>query len=115
MYPELYGESKAVMMMEALHIEMVFSNTIGDWLEGSGWAEVLAKAEVITPGRAESFICGKRVKRSRYAHQVSCSALYLLVCNAYTRSESGLSFDSWLPQTLIRHQRSLCSFSTGLP
>jgi hypothetical protein len=37
MYPEFYGESNVVMMMGALHIEMAFFNTIGDWLDGSGW------------------------------------------------------------------------------
>ncbi|CAB4025239.1 hypothetical protein ROHU_037104 [Paramuricea clavata] len=95
MYPEFYGESN-VVMMGAFHIEMAFLNTIGDWLEGSGWVEVLAKAEVNTPGRAESFLSGKQVKRSRYAHQMSCSALYLLVQDAYTRSETDLSFDTWL-------------------
>ena len=98
MYPDLYGESNTVMMMGALHIEMVFFNTIGDWHKGSAWVELLAKADVNTLGRAELFLSGKQVKRSRYAHQVSCSALYLLVSDAYTRSESGLSFDSWLLQ-----------------
>ena len=35
MHPKSYGESDTVMMMGALHIEMVFLDTIGDWLEGS--------------------------------------------------------------------------------
>eukprot|EP00112_Aurelia_sp_Birch-Aquarium-sp1_P011752 Seg2473.2 transcript_id=Seg2473.2/GoldUCD/mRNA.D3Y31 product="hypothetical protein" protein_id=Seg2473.2/GoldUCD/D3Y31 len=98
MYPEFYGESKIVMMMGALHIEMAFLNTIGDWLEGSGWVEILVKAEVNTPGRAESFLSGSQVKRSRYAHQVSCAALYLLLEEAFKRSESDLPFDTWLLQ-----------------
>ena len=98
MYPEFYGESKVVMMMGALHIEMAFLNTIGDWLEGSGWVEILAKAEVNTPGRAESFLSGSQVKRTRYAHQVSCAALYLLLQEAFKRSESDLPFDTWLLQ-----------------
>ncbi len=98
MYPEFYGEGNTVMMMGALHIEMAFLNGIGDWLEGSGWVELLVKAEVNTPGRAESFLSGSQVKRSRYAHQVSCAAIYLLLQEAFQQNESNLSFEAWLEQ-----------------
>ena len=51
-----------------------------------------------TPGRAESFLTGSQVKRSRYAHQVSCAALYLLAQEAYQKSNCDLTFESWLQQ-----------------
>jgi hypothetical protein len=71
-YPDNYGEDKLVMMMGSLHIEMNFLSAIGDWLEGSGWVELLTKSSINTPGRAESMLRGNQVKRSRYVHQVSC-------------------------------------------
>ena len=100
MYPDLYREDKLVMMMGGLHIEMAFLDAIGDWLEGSGWAEVLVKAQVNTPGRAESFLSGKQVKRSRYAHQVSCAGLHLLLQDAFVRSGSVLSLELWISAKL---------------
>eukprot|EP00112_Aurelia_sp_Birch-Aquarium-sp1_P023888 Seg731.3 transcript_id=Seg731.3/GoldUCD/mRNA.D3Y31 product="hypothetical protein" protein_id=Seg731.3/GoldUCD/D3Y31 len=96
MYPDLYGEDKLLMMMGGLHIEMAFLDAIGDWLEGSGWVEVLVKAEVNTPGRAESFLSGKQVKRSRYAHQVSCAGLHLLLQDAFVRDGSDLPLEQWI-------------------
>ena len=89
MYPEIYGEHHLLMMLGALHIEMAFLDAIGDWLEGSGWIEILVKAQINSPGRAESFLSGKQVKRTRYTHQVSCAGLYLLLQNAHLRSNSG--------------------------
>lgn len=39
--PELFGEDKFVIMFGGLHFEMAALNTLGDWLEGSGWTEAL--------------------------------------------------------------------------
>ena len=72
------------MMMGPLHIEMATSSMIGDWLEGSGWIEMLTKSGMQTPGRAESLLSGNP-KRSRYAHQVSCTVLNISLCLKYMR------------------------------
>ena len=85
-YPDSYGEEKLVMMMGSLHIEMNFMAAIGDWLEGSGWIDLLVKSSINSPGRAESLLRGNQVKRTRYAHQVSCAGLYLLLIDAYQES-----------------------------
>ena len=68
-YPEIHGEDKLVMMMGLLHTEIDFLTAIGDWLEGSGWIDLLIKSYIKTPGRADSMLQGKQVKRSRYIHQ----------------------------------------------
>jgi hypothetical protein len=57
-HPDQYGEDKLVMMVGSLHIEMNFLSAIGDWLEGSGWVELLTKSSINTPGRAESMLRG---------------------------------------------------------
>jgi len=43
---------KIVAMFGSLHIEMAALETVGDWLEGSGWAEALVQAQIVTEGMA---------------------------------------------------------------
>ena len=42
-WPDAYGERQYVVMMGGggLHIEMAMLAVIGDWLEGSGWTNVM--------------------------------------------------------------------------
>ena len=68
-FPETYKNT--LWMLGPLHIEMTFLSAIGDWLEGSDWTQALEKGNISTTGRIESFLPGKKVKRTRYAHQVS--------------------------------------------
>ena len=90
--------------MGLLHIEMNILTAIGDWLEGSGWIDLLVKSSIKTPGRADRMLQGKQVKRSRYVHQVSCAALYLLLCDAYVDSErQAEAFYHWIED---RHESS---------
>ena len=70
MYEERY--KNVIWMMDPLHIEMAFSSAIGEWLEGSGWIQAFENAN-ITTGRIERFLTGSKVKRTRYAHQLSLS------------------------------------------
>ena len=96
-YPENYGEDKLLMMMGSLHIEMNFLAAIEDWLEGRGWIDLPAKSSIKTPERADSMLKEKQVKRSRYVHQVSCAALYLLLCDGYVDSECQAgTFHHWI-------------------
>ena len=69
MYEEKF--SNMLWLMGPLHIEMGFLNAIGGFLKDSGWIEMFEKANLSTPGRIESFLNGKKVKRCRYAHQIS--------------------------------------------
>jgi hypothetical protein len=93
MYPNSF--ENVVWMMGPLHIEMTFINVIGDWLECSGWCEVFNKANISTPGRVESFLTGKHVKSSRYALQLSLSALCTMVHELFQQSGNS-SYENWL-------------------
>jgi hypothetical protein len=42
-------------MFGGLHIEMMASNMAGQWMEDSGWTQVLESAEIATEGTADSF------------------------------------------------------------
>ena len=73
--------------------------TIGDLLDGIGWTHALAQANIATPGTVESFLKTTHVTRTRHAHQVTASALSILlhtVYDAYSceKSEPKM-FDEW--------------------
>lgn len=103
LYPNQYGEDKILMMMGPLHIEMATINMIGDWLQSSGWVNIIIKSEMHTPGRADSLLSGKHPKRSRYAHQVSCSVLFILMQDAYEQSDKSHNFEDWISKRLQSH------------
>ena len=43
-------------MQGGLHIEMALWNTVGDYLEDSGWTTALTNADVASAGKADSFL-----------------------------------------------------------
>ena len=96
LYPNVFGEDSIVMMMGSLHIEMCLMAVIGDWLDGSGWVEILVKADINTPGRAESMLHGRHVKRCRYTHQVTSAALCLLLNDSHKTSNSSSNLQDWV-------------------
>ena len=51
-----YGEDKFVVLFGDLHIEMAALKTLGSFLTGSGWSEMLTAAEITTAGTAESLL-----------------------------------------------------------
>ena len=56
---------------------------IGKSLRDSGWTTVLTQAHILTVGRAQSVLNEHHIKRTRYAHQVSLTSLYILKQKAY--------------------------------
>ena len=54
---------------------MEVMSLIGNWLEGSGWVEIVQNSCISTPGRVEHFLTGKSIERTRYAHQVTLYCL----------------------------------------
>lgn len=104
-WQDLYGEDKIVIMFGGLHIEMAFLKLIGGWLEGSGWTAALVDANIASAGTAQSFLKASSVTRTRRAHQVTASSLYVLLQNAHTKyleslseGSDGLSFVDWCIQ-----------------
>jgi len=98
-WPATHGEKQFVVMFGGLHIEMTALKTLGDLLEGSGWTGALVQAGVTTAGTAESFLKASHVTRTRRAHQITASSLYILLQKAYTvyarSTEDTLSLDDW--------------------
>ena len=89
MNPDTMGEEKLVVMLGGLHIELAALKAVGSWLVGSGWTDPVAQAGITTSGRAESLVTSAHITRTRYAHQVTASSLYILQHSAYKKySES---------------------------
>ena len=97
-------------MMGPLHIEINFLNLLGNWLESSSWSESLVKVKITSLGKAESFLSGSRSKCSRYAHQVTCASLSLLMNQAYQQSHSKNDQNSWTSEK----KRLSPQFCTGV-
>ncbi len=70
-------------MLRGLHIEMCTLKCPGNWLEESGWTNVLVQADIASTVVADSFIKGSHVGRTRHAHQVTVNALHILPNKAY--------------------------------
>jgi len=89
-------------MFGGLHIEMASLKVLGDLLEGSGWAAAVVQAGVATSGTAHSFLKASHVTRTRRAHQITASSLYLLQETAYREyiqtledASDGMPFEDW--------------------
>ena len=80
---------------------MVLFKVLGDLLDGSGWTGALVQAGVTTSGTADSFLKASHVTRTRRAHQITASSLYLLLQKAYTEycqlldGSEAVIFEEW--------------------
>ena len=73
-WPNIYGEDRYVIMLGGLHIEMAVWNTLGDFLEDSGWTIALTKAGIASSGTVDSFLKAAQITRTRH-DQVCALAL----------------------------------------
>lgn len=87
-WPDTHGEDKYVVMLGGLHIEMAIWNTLGDYLEDSGWTIALTQAGIASSGTADSFLKAAHLTRTRHGHQVCALALYKLQQDAFLSTEA---------------------------
>lgn len=55
---ESNGKNHIVVTFGGLHIEMALGNTLGDFLDGSGWTTAISEAQVASSGTTDSFLEG---------------------------------------------------------
>ena len=92
--PNDYDHRKVVLMLGALHIEMVMLGCLGDLLEDSGWTVTLSNSGIISPGN-DALLTGHDAK---YMHQVAALALNQLMVSSYDKyieSKSYSQFPFW--------------------
>ena len=94
--------------MGGLHVEMASLKMVGHLLDNSGWNSALVQADITTRGRADGILRAAHITRSRYAHQVSACALYILQKKAYkkyteSRSSCDVDFSTWVQKKRDDH------------
>ena len=85
-WPETHGEDQFVISLGGLHIEMCCLKMIGEWLQDNGWVEAIVQAKVASPGTADSFLKATHVSRTRRAHQITASCLFILLKKEFDHS-----------------------------
>ena len=91
-WPASHGIDKFLVMQGGLHIEMALWNTVGDYLEDSGWTTALTNADVASAGKADSFLKTAHLARTRHRHQITALALVQLEEEAFL--STGLQQDA---------------------
>lgn len=108
-WPDAYEERRFVILMGGLHIEIAILSVLGDWLEGSGWAWLMASVNVTTEGRTAGVEKGSHTSRGQWVHQVIAVALSILLQKSYdeyqasTPDEDQLNFDEWCKEMSMNH------------
>ena len=95
------GEDSFLVILGPMHIEKMLWSLSGDWLDGSGWTTALTNSGISTSGKAQSFIGVHHICRTRYIHQVSVAALYVLIKKAYDQYVQRATNDNNEPNSLI--------------
>lgn len=95
-WPNIYGESKFVVLFGPFHIEQAFLKVLGQLLDGSGWVSVIAHSGITTEGSARSRLKVAHVTKARAIHQITASALYSLLVDAHEKSNCNESLEQWI-------------------
>ena len=66
---------------------MAIWDTIGDFLDCSGWTAALCEAGVATSGIADSFLKASHLTRTRRAHQITALTLTKLRRQAWLKHD----------------------------
>ena len=74
-WPETHGEENIMVIFAGFHIEMAVWKTYGNYLDRSGWTNVIKQAGIASSGTADSYLKASHLTRTRYAHQVTALAL----------------------------------------
>ena len=83
-------------------MEMASLKILKDILKGSSWTEARVQAGIASSRKADSFLKASQVTRTRRAHQITASSLYLLqqsACKNYIQTletdREVMSFKHW--------------------
>ena len=86
-------------MFGGLHIELTALKALGKWLDSSGWVAAITQADIASTGTADSFLKASHITKTRHAHQVTASALHILMKEDYEiyveNQTVPMCFDMW--------------------
>ena len=87
-YPQTLGEEQFVVFLAGMHIEMTAFRLIGNTLDSSGWTTAIINSGVAAGGTADSLFAVSHLGKTKYTHEVTAAALFVLIRNMLTRSMS---------------------------
>ena len=64
-------QQKLVLMLGALHMEMMMLGCLGNWLQGSGWTIALSNTGVTSSGN-DSLLSGQDVAKNQVCSKSNC-------------------------------------------
>lgn len=82
-------------MTGGFHLEKQAFICLGDLLEGSGWSTAIAEAGIATTGTADALLKAAHVTKSRYSHEVTYTAMTLLLHEAHHECKPDVSLEEW--------------------
>ena len=82
-YPQILGEEQFVVFLKGMHIEMTAFRLLGNWPDSSGWTTAIIKRRVAAGGTADSLFAVSHLGKTKYAHEVTAAALFVLMDCAY--------------------------------
>ena len=104
-WPDTYGEEAFVIMFGGLHTEMKYWETIGDYLDSSGWTAAIVKAGITTSGTADSFLRCSHLTRTRHMHQVSALAVATIQQEAFqamSEAHTEEAMEAWRAEMIAK-------------
>ena len=78
-YPQIFGEEQFVVFLGEMHAEMTAFRLLGNWLDSSGWTTAIINSGVAAGGTADSLLAVSHLGKTKYAHEVTAAALFVLM------------------------------------
>ena len=108
-YPQIFGEEQFVVFLGGMHIEMTAFRLLGNWLDSSGWTTAIINSGVAAGGTADSLLAVSHFGKTKYAHEVTAAALFVLMDRAYQEYVSSTPVDevkevsAWCEDQMAEH------------
>ena len=108
-YPQIFGEEQFVVFLGGMHVEMTAFRLLGNWLDSSGWTTAIINSGVAAGGTADSLLAVSHLGKTKYAHEVTAAALFVLMDRAYREYISSTPVDevkeisAWCEDQMAEH------------
>ena len=112
-YPPIWNHSQRyenhIVMIGTFHLACAYMKMLGKKMDGSGFAEILLEAGLVTPGSLSGVISGKNYSRSLNCHRVLMEAMERLVLDRFIKEQGeDVPFEK-LPKTSLERIERLAA------
>ena len=92
-HPQIFGEEQFVMFLGGMHVEMTAFRLLGNLLDSGGWTTAIINSGVAAGGTADSLLAVSHLGKTKYAHEATAAALFVLMDRAYQEYVSSTPVD----------------------